>query len=222
MKMPVVSALVAVAALAAPHFASAQGIVDPAGDLLPSYTGIHAGAVDVVSAAVTYDANAAVFRFAATVAGPIAAMPSAFYVWGFDRGQGTERFVSGTPSIGPGVRFDSVVLFRQDGSATVNRLVEGGSTAFSNAVSFSGNSFAGSIAASSLPSLGLAPAAYTWNLWPRDALVAATAGNAAISDFAPDASNAVVTAVPEPETYALLAFGLAVVGVARRRSRALR
>jgi len=50
--------------------------------------------------------------------------------------------------------------------------------------------------------------------------VPAAAGVAAISDFAPDAANAAVVAVPEPETYALMAIGLGCIGwLGRRRQR---
>lgn len=198
--------------------AGAIGIADPANDFLPTYTGTKAGDLDVLSAFVTYDSGADSFLLSGTLASPVGTTPSAFYVWGFDRGQGTERFVSGTPSTGAGVKFDSVVVFRLDGSATVNLLVEGGSTVLPGAVSFAGNTISGRIGGSLLPSLGLAKANYTWNLWPRDALVPAAAGNAQISDFAPDASNAPVVVVPEPQTYALMVAGLACLGwVARRR-----
>ena len=62
--------------------------------------------------------------------------------------------------------------------------------------------------------VGFADADYTWNLWPRDALFS---GNASISDFAPDASNAAVTSVPEPQSYALMLVGLTGLAMRFRR-----
>lgn len=41
------------------------------------------------------------------------------YVWGIDRGQGAERFLAGSPSIGGGA-FDSVLILRSDGGGNVN------------------------------------------------------------------------------------------------------
>ena len=46
-------------------------------------------------------------------------------------------------------------------------------------------------------------------------------GNAAISDFAPDASDGAITAVPEPASFALLGLGLAFVGAAAPSPRGL-
>ena len=216
-RIPKALCLAAIACCAAS--AGAAGIVDATGDLLPSYSGIHAGDLDVTSASVTYDAGADRFFFSGTFAAAVGTTPSAFYVWGVDRGLGTERFNTGALPIGAGITFDSVVIFRQDGSATVNRF-SGPATALAGVVSFSGATISGSIDGSLLPSTGFAVADYTWNLWPRDALVPAAAGNAAISDFAPGASNAPVVAVPEPGTYALMGLGLGVLGwVARRRTR---
>ena len=198
--------------------AGAAGIVDATGDLLPSYTGIHAGDLDVTSAFVTYNAGADRFFFSGTFASAVGTTPSAFYVWGVDRGLGTERFNTGALPVGAGVKFDSVVIFRQNGSATVNLLNGSSPTVLPGVVTFSGSAISGSIAGSLLPSTNFALADYTWNLWPRDALVPVAAGNAAISDFAPDASNAAVVAVPEPQTYALMGLGLGLLGwVARRR-----
>jgi len=63
------------------------------------------------------------------------------------------------------------------------------------------------IPASLLGSTGFAFGQYTANLWPRASNTAAGApitGDAAISDFAPNNSNILVTTTPEPGTAALL------------------
>ena len=188
----------------------AQAVSDPTGDFLPGYAGSHDGDLDVTSATVTYDAGTHLFDFTATLAAPVDTTPGAFYVWGIDRGKGTEKFNTGPAPIGAGVKFDSVVIFRQDGTATI------GSTTLHD-VTWSGDTITGSVPDSLLPSTGFAFSDYTWNLWPRDGSV--TTGNAAISDFAPDASNAGVTAVPEPAAWTMLAAaGLLMLGAARRRS----
>jgi len=78
-----------------------------------------------------------------------------------------------------------------------------------------------SLAASLLPSQGLAFADYRYNLWPRFAPGGVNpADNTQISDFAPDASTFPASArVPEPATLALLASGLVTLAAAGRRRR---
>lgn len=201
---------------------AASLVVDPAGDFLPTYTaGPTNGDLDVIAAAGFYDAVAQTFTLSAFLADQVGVTPGALYVWGIDRGLGTQRFVAGSPSIGAGVTFDSVLIVRQDGTGAYNDFINGGATALNPAnIRISGNT----VTLDDLPLALFAPGTagfvtpqlYTWNLWPRLGL----GSNAQISDFAPDAANLgfQVTPVPEPETWAMLATGLALTGL-RLRSR---
>ena len=191
--------------------AGAHAVTDPTGDFLAGYAGSHNGDLDVVAATVTYNAATHLFDFSATLDAPVGTTSSAFYVWGIDRGAGTEKFNTGPNPIGQGVKFDTVVIFKLDGTATA------GGQVLANDVTWSGDTITGSVSDSLLPSMGFAFDDYTWNLWPRDGSVT---GNASISDFAPDASNAAVTSVPEPGSWALLGLGLALTAAAARRRNA--
>lgn len=228
MNMKRISTLAALGALwAASGAAGAVAITDPVGDFLPSYlaSGRPAGAdLDVVSAEVIYHPGSHQFQFVGTMAGAIGSTPAAggespLYVWGVDRGQGTERFLAGNPSIGDGVAFDSVVILRPNGTITVNLFGLGGGATNLVGALINGNTISAFLSETLLPSTGAAFSGYTWNLWPRFG-----AGlNAQISDFAPneaagaiDAANAPVT-VPEPSTMAL--FGIGALAIARRRQK---
>lgn len=197
--------------LACAPFAQAQAITDPAHDFLATFAGSTASAdLDVVSAMVTYNASTDLFTLSGTMDGAIGSTPTGFYVWGANRGNGAASFAANGV---PGVLFDRVVLLRPDGTGNIG----GGPALPGGSVTISGNTISAVVSGALLPSTGFAKGAYTWNLWPRDSRFS---GFAAISDFAPNNSNLVTVAVPEPETYALMLGGLGVLGfVARRRAR---
>ena len=196
--------------------ANAAPIVDPRNDFLPSYVGPRNAELDVLQADFTY--NGVSFEFSSVEAGPISGSSGALFVWGIDRGAGTQGF----PDIAPGVLFDSVVVINPTaGTTTVRDLVSGTGTVLpGSSIRVSGNSVAADVPAALLPSRGFLATAYTANLWPRSG----AGGDPVISDFAPDNSNFAVTVlpqpVPEPVSAALLVSGLAGLATARRRKAA--
>jgi hypothetical protein len=223
---PWITACCTAALVAAAGSSHAFGVSDPVGDFLPTYTGAHGGDLDVVGAFVTYNPVSDLVVLSGTCAADNGTTPGAFYIFGIDRGAGTAQFAANGIT---GVKFDSVVRFNQNGSVVVNRLPPIGTDtttlAAGTAQSF-GSTIIGVVSGSLLPSLGLAKADYTWNLWPRATFAAGgglVGGFAAISDFAPNNSNVPtleVSAVPEPGTTVLLAGGLAVLALVARRRRA--
>ncbi len=204
------------ASLLLPLQALAIPVTDPAGDFLATYAGPHNGDMDVLNADVTYNQTADTFQFSATLDGPIGTTDGALYVYGLDRGQGTERFLDGDPPIGAGVFFDMVVVIRPDTTAVINDFINSQVTQLSaGTVQILNNSFISvALDADLFPSTGFDTSDYTWNLWPRQGL----GNNVQISDFAPDASNVGVSQVPVPSTLAL--FGIAGLGLLRRSRKA--
>ena len=207
--------------------AQASPVVDATGDFLASYvnSGRPQGAdLDVISADVVYLPASHQFRFVATMAGAIGTTPAAgaeapLYVWGIDRGAGTERFLAGSPSIGDGVAFDAVLLLNPNGNATVNLFgLGGGATILTGVTVVDGATISATLDEGMFPSQGLLFGSYTWNMWPRFG----AGNNAQISDFAPneaagarDAANAPVS-IPEPSTLAIALLGSMAL-VRRRR-----
>lgn len=206
------------AAAALPIPAGAVTISDPAGDFLPTYTGAVGGDLDVVS--IDVRRTFANIILGATMAGPLGTTPGAIFVWGIDRGQGTARFVAGTPSVGAGVLFDSVVVLRPDGTGNFIDLLNAANNFAlpTGAVVVDGADLTATVAVNRVPSTGFAVANFGYNLWPR---LGSVPGNAGISDFAPDASVITASFVPEPATWTLLLAGFAGAGVMARRRRAV-
>jgi MYXO-CTERM domain-containing protein len=201
----------AAAIAAAPHAAAAQPSADAAGDFLAGYVGPRSAELDVVAVDFLWNGGDTFTLFSRS-AGAVGQTPGALFVWGVDRGQGSVGF----PGIAPGVRFDAVVAVNPLGATTVRDLVSGQATTLAaGAVRFAGADLFVDVPAALLPTRGLAPGAYTANLWPR----VGAGNNNQISDFAPDNSNILVTTTPEPAAAALLlpALGVAAAAAARRR-----
>ena len=185
-------------------------VMDPVGDFLPTYAGPHNGDLDVVSTRVSLLGTN--LLFSATLNANIGTTAQAFYIWGVNRGGSTANFASlGLPNI----VFDTVVRINPDGTGQVT-LIGGATTALApGSITISGNSFQALVALSLLPSNGFTLSQYGQNLWPR---FGGATGNAQISDFAPDATNAGID-TPEPATLLLLGTGLIGLGSRYRRRR---
>jgi hypothetical protein len=192
-------------------------VVDSYHDFLPTYTaGPAHGDLDVIAAAAFYDAAARTFSFSTLLADRVGLTPGALYVWGIDRGLGTERFLAGSPAIGAGVFFDSVLVVRADGTGTYNDFINGTTTALDpshikiGGLAVTVEDLPASLFAPDTEGFRDDPGLYTWNLWPRLGL----GSNGQISDFAPDGSNLgfQVTAVPEPQVSAMLLAGMGLIG----------
>ena len=182
---------------AAPDPRRASLIHDRIDDFLPSFTGVKMGELDVRTAEASFDGSTFVFTHNVAVTIEIADDPNFIYVWGVDRGRGTARF----PDIAPGVRFDAVVVGRigpnRQLTAQVTDLTSGPTPVTTDLPA--GSMTIGSnqvitirVPANLLPMQGLAPAAYTVNLWPRSGV---GGGNGQIADFAPDNRNAPVRVI---------------------------
>jgi PEP-CTERM motif len=184
---------------------NAHAVTDPAGDFLAIYTGSRDAAFDVLAADVGYNAATNEFVFRTSAAGAIAGVAGAAYVFGLDVGGSSNAPFA---SVGlPDVTFNKTVILRADGTGNV------GADAVTTTIV--GNDIYATVSAALLPSSGLAFQDYTWTVWSIDSRVS---GLGRLADFAPDA-NIRVSAVPEPGSWAMLAAGLALVGMAGSRAR---
>jgi hypothetical protein len=168
-------------------------IADPVGDFLPTYTGPQDPGLDVTAHRVLVLPQRVLF--AGKMVGPIAPTQAigGLYIIGVDRGQGTPRFLNFTPPIGPNVTWDLIVRINPNGTGLVNNLIAGVVTPLDPAdITIDGNEFTASVPRSVLlPAATQLPAAWTYNLWPRNG-----GGNQAVSDLAPDDGNSPVCVVP--------------------------
>lgn len=206
-------ALLCAAAALAPLAARAAVSDDP-NDFLSTYTGPLDGDLDVLSVSALQ--NGTNVTLTALLNGVPESTAGSAYVWGVNRGAGTQGLFTGATPVGQGVFFDAVVLIQATGARVVNI---GGSSfnLAADAVSISGDTLSVTVPLADLPSTGFTTANYLYNLWPRSGLT----NNAQIADFAPNASS-FAAGVPEPAMWALLTLGFGAAGsLLRRRRQAL-
>lgn len=188
------AALLVLGLLAAGPITSAQAelIADARGDFLSTYTGPKDPGLDAVAHEVTLLADRVIFF--GRMDGPIAATQTigGVYLIGVDRGLGTPRFTTGTPPIGPNVKWDLIVRINPNGTGLVNNQIAGITTQLNVAdIKIEGNEFTASVPLSLLlPMANKPPREWTYNLWPRNGVVVGQNGN--VSDLAPDDGNSPV------------------------------
>jgi hypothetical protein len=184
--------------------ASAVTVSDPTGDFLPSFVGPQNADLDVTNFSVVFDGTN--FLLGGTLAGNVLAADTPLYVIGINTGTGVIAPFAGIGE--PNVTFNQVVLITgATGTAALG--------ANPLTTSITGNAFSVLLPASLLPSTGLQPQQYGFNLWPRLGL----GNNNQISDFAPQNAMLNIAAVPEPATWAMMLLGFAGIGAVMRRRR---
>jgi len=214
---PMLGALIGIFSFSAMP-AYAELVTDPLDDFLPTYIGDHNGDMDALSSEVTFNPGNGTFTFTATVADAIGTTAGGAWVWGLDRGVGTEEFLSAPTPFGAGVKFDSVVVLFANQTGTFVNISAGGTQTplTAGSVTVNGDTITGTVPLSSIPSEGFAPQNYTWNFWPEAVL----GSPPYVSDFAPDARNATLTIVPEPASVLTLALGFLAVLVVQGKKKA--
>ena len=186
--------------------AASAVIGDAQGDFLSSFVGAPDADLDLLGFSAFYDPSNQRFVLAGTVAGAIDPSTFGVYAIGVNTGAGARRPFAGVGA--PNVQFDNVILVRQDGTGLVDSVP---TLLLDTLIRISGNAFEVRVPFSALASTGRSFDAYSFNVWSRNGLGL----NSQIADFAPN--NAMLAAVPEPETVLLIALGATLVGVTRRR-----
>jgi hypothetical protein len=214
------SLFIAAAVLAfASASARADTITDPQGDFLPTYVGPQNGDLDAIALSVTFTSTGVTLT--STVNGTIGATAGSAFIWGVDRGSGTDRLItSGPPAVGPAdLLLDAVVRLESGGGGRVMTFPTSGSPVTTlldpSIIYISGSTISTTIPFDLLFSTGFAPEDYTYAFWTRSAL----GSQGFIADLAPDGGGLKASAVPEPGTWAMIIFGFALVGGSMRFTR---
>jgi hypothetical protein len=164
-------------------------VVTKAPSFYAFYTGPQWAELNVVKASGKL-VRGRTFVFTGTNQGPITQGP-AVYVWGIDR----NGLLPAGPFEGrPDVKFGALIVVRLDASLTPTAQVIDGvagtvSALPSGSVRIHGATIRVKLAASLLPSTGLPPSQYRFNLWPEDG---GPPSSSSISSFAPEFTDAQV------------------------------
>lgn len=215
------AALSLVALVSLPVAVSAATVSDPQGDFLATYTGPQNADLDVISASAQYT-NDYLF-LSSTMNGAIGTTNGSLFLWGVNRGSGTDRLItSGPPAVGtPTILLDSVVRFEANGTGRVVNFPAMGVPVTTlldpSLITISGNTISGRIPWALLPTTGFDRADYTFINWSRSAL----GSQQFIADLAPGDRSFTANAVPEPASWAMLIAGFGLVGSVARGRRAL-
>jgi PEP-CTERM motif len=194
-------------------------VLDPQGDFLGTYTGPQNSDLDALALLVTFTPEEVTLT--ATLNGTIGTTAGSAFIWGVDRGSGTDRLItSGPPAVGPAdLLFDAVIRLESGGGGRVLTFPASGPPVTTlldpSTVLISGSTISATIPFSLLPSTGFALEDYTYVFWTRSEL----GSQAFIADLAPDAAAIEGTAVPEPATWAMVILGFAFVGFSIRIAR---
>ena len=168
--------------------------VQPAGVFYKDYTGPQRPAIDAIAAGGKYSASAQTIVLDARMAGPVLTGGPNYFVWGFDLGGATNAPFPDEPN----VKFNAVVVVTADpatGSVTGTANALNGQPAQPVTVTLTApDTLEVTVPAALLPSTGLAPGAYLWNLWPRSGVGGAAA--AQIASFIPENAMAPLVAAP--------------------------
>jgi hypothetical protein len=174
--------------------ASPFQFVQPAGVFYKDYTGPQRPAIDAIAAGGKYSASAQTIVLDARMAGPVLTGGPNYFVWGFDRGGATNAPFPDEPN----VKFNAVVVVTADPATgavtgTVNAL-NGQPAQPVTVILTAPDTLEVTVAAAQLPSTGLAPSAYLWNLWPRSGVGGSP--TAQIASFIPENAMGPLVAVP--------------------------
>jgi hypothetical protein len=216
LRIPILAAALTMATLVATPL-GATTFADPSGDFLATYTGPANADLDILSGSAVFTSKD--LLLSSTMSGPIGTTPGSTFLWGVDRGSGTDRLItSGPPAVGtPDMLLDAIVRLEASGVGRVVLFPTVGLPVTTlldpSLITISGDTISGRIPRALLPTTGFDFADYTYVHWSRSAL----GSQQFIADLAPDAASFKGAYAPEPATWGLMIFGLGLAGAVLRR-----